>query len=52
MKSGLEIRPVATMEEVLKIALVRQPVAIVWEEPEDPPTARIAENQDAPVVTH
>jgi ATP-dependent Lon protease len=52
MKSGLEIRPVATMEEVLKIALVRQPVAIVWEEPEDPPTASIAENQDVPVVTH
>jgi ATP-dependent Lon protease len=52
VKSGLEIRPVSTMEEVLKIALVRQPVPIAWEEPEEPPTAKTAENQEEDVVTH
>jgi ATP-dependent Lon protease len=52
VKSGLEIRPVSTMEEVLKIALISQPVPIAWEEPEAPPTARTAENPEATVVTH
>jgi ATP-dependent Lon protease len=52
VKSGLEIRPVSSMEEVLKIALVSQPVPIAWEEPEEPPTAKIAENQEDAVVTH
>jgi ATP-dependent Lon protease len=32
VKNGLEIVPVARMEEVLKHALVRQPRPIVWEE--------------------
>jgi len=32
VKTGLEIVPVSRMEEVLAHALVRQPVAIVWEE--------------------
>ena len=32
VKNGLEIVPVARMDEVLKHALVRQPVPIVWEE--------------------
>ena len=32
VKSGLEIVPVSRMEEVLKHALIRQPVRIVWEE--------------------
>jgi ATP-dependent Lon protease len=32
VKNGLEIVPVSRMEEVLSHALVRQPVAIVWEE--------------------
>ena len=52
VKSGLEIRPVATMEEVLKIALIRQPVAVAWEEPEEAPAARIAEGSEDAVVTH
>jgi ATP-dependent Lon protease len=52
VKSGLEIRPVATMEEVLKIALIRQPVAVVWEEPEEAPAAGIAEGPEDAVVTH
>jgi len=32
VKNGLEIVPVSRMDEVLKHALVRQPVPIVWEE--------------------
>src|SRR5258705_2593449 len=53
VKSGLEIRLVSTMEEVLKIALVTQPVPIAWKEPEDPQTtSKIAENQKEAVVTH
>jgi ATP-dependent Lon protease len=54
VKKGLEIRPVATVDDVLKIALVRQPVAITWEEPEDvapvPPTHD--ESPDDAMVTH
>ena len=52
VKSGLEIRPVSTMEEVLKIALVRQPVAVAWEEPEEAPATRIGEGGEDAVVTH
>ena len=53
VKKGLEIVPVANMEEVLKVALVRAPVPVVWEEPEEPPAARRADDvgEDA-VVTH
>jgi ATP-dependent Lon protease len=53
VKKGLEIIPVANMEEVLKIALIRAPIPVVWEEPEDAPAARRAEDgaEDA-VVTH
>jgi len=54
VKKGLEIRPVSNMEEVLKIALVRQPTPITWEEPEDAATPALStvvgiEDQ---VVTH
>jgi ATP-dependent Lon protease len=54
VKKGLEIMPVSNMEEVLKIALVRAPTPVVWEEPEEPATpSRIADDgsEDA-VVTH
>jgi ATP-dependent Lon protease len=53
VKKGLEIVPVSNMEEVLKIALIRAPIPVVWEEPEDPPASRRAEDgaEDA-VVTH
>jgi len=53
VKKGLEIVPVSTMEEVLKIALVRAPIPVVWEEPEDAPATRLTEDgtEDA-VVTH
>jgi ATP-dependent Lon protease len=33
IKNALEIIPVARMDEVLKVALVRQPEPIAWEEP-------------------
>jgi ATP-dependent Lon protease len=53
VKSGLKIIPVSNVEDVLKIALVRQPEPIVWEEPEI--VARAAQLKDTdgdPVVTH
>jgi ATP-dependent Lon protease len=53
VKTGLEIRPVSMIDEVLKIALVRQPTPVVWEEPEETPQP-IDKNEgpDDPVVTH
>jgi ATP-dependent Lon protease len=53
VKKGLEIVPVANMEEVLKIALVRAPTPVVWEEPDEPAPSRLADDgaEDA-VVTH
>ncbi len=42
VKNGLEIVPVSRMDEVLKHALVRQPVPIVWEEEKAPLPAAIA----------
>jgi len=51
VKSGLEIRPVSSMEEVLKIALIREPTPVVWEEAEDTPPARLGDDGEA-VVTH
>jgi ATP-dependent Lon protease len=54
VKKGLEIRPVATMEEVLKIALTRQPIPIEWEEPEDSETPAVSgkPGTEDQVVTH
>ncbi len=52
VKSGLEIRPVSNMEEVLKIALIRQPTPVVWEDAEDTPPARLADEAEDTVVTH
>src|SRR5256714_3447970 len=53
VKSGLEIVPVSNMEEVLKIALIRQPIPVVWEEPEDAASPPLVQDggEDA-VVTH
>jgi ATP-dependent Lon protease len=51
VKKGLEIVPVATVDEVLARALVRMPVAIEWEEPEE--AARtVAKDSDVVVTTH
>jgi ATP-dependent Lon protease len=55
VKKGLEIVPVATADEVLARALVRLPVAIEWEEPEEvaqPKTAKEGEAVAEGVVTH
>jgi ATP-dependent Lon protease len=54
VKKGLEIRPVSSMEDVLKIALVRQPTPIVWEEADDAPAAALpdAGSAEDQVVTH
>jgi ATP-dependent Lon protease len=46
VKSGLEIRPVSNMEEVLKIALIREPAPIVWEDTEEAPRARLSDEAE------
>jgi ATP-dependent Lon protease len=54
VKKGLEIVPVSSMEEVLKVAFTRIPTPVVWEDPgEDAPAPRLTEDgaEDA-VVTH
>jgi ATP-dependent Lon protease len=52
VKGGLEIKPVSSMEEVVKLALVRAPTPIVWEESEEPPAARLDEGTEDAFVTH
>jgi ATP-dependent Lon protease len=53
VKNGMRIVPVKNVEEVLKVALVRQPEAIDWVEPEVVPAARAAlADADDAVVTH
>jgi ATP-dependent Lon protease len=53
VKNGMRIVPVKNVEEVLKVALVRQPEAIDWVEPEVVPTTRAAlADADDAVVTH
>ena len=54
VKTGLKIIPVADVGEVLKIALVREPVAIDWAEPEVETVPRVAldEGDPDPLVTH
>ncbi|MGO9133801.1 MAG: endopeptidase La [Methylovirgula sp.] len=54
VKNGLEIVPVSRMDEVLKHALVRAPVPIVWEE-EKPSLAAAAlptEDEASGIVAH
>jgi ATP-dependent Lon protease len=52
VREGMEIIPVSTMDEVLARALVRQPVAIEWNEADAPPVAVAEEGVDEAVVTH
>jgi ATP-dependent Lon protease len=53
VKSGLEIVPVARMEEVLAHALVRQPQPITWDEAAQQATAAIAgDDEGAGMVAH
>jgi ATP-dependent Lon protease len=51
VKSGMEIIPVARMDEVLKYALVRAPEPIEWKEPKVPETAVAAEDDPASLLT-
>jgi ATP-dependent Lon protease len=53
VKSGLEIVPVARMEEVLRHALVRQPQPIAWDETAEQATPPIAgDDEGAGMVAH
>ncbi|CUW40700.1 DNA-binding ATP-dependent protease La [Magnetospirillum sp. XM-1] len=55
VKKGLDIIPVATADEVLSLALVRKPVAIEWDEPDDVAEAKPAKDGEAVaggLVTH
>jgi ATP-dependent Lon protease len=54
VKNALEIVPVARMDEVLKHALVRLPVAIEWDEEKEAAAARKARREDdaAGLVAH
>ena len=52
VKNGLEIIPVARMDEVLKHALVRQPVPIVWEEDQKPVGPPPPEDESTGLVAH
>ena len=48
VKTGLKIMPVSNVGEVLKIALVREPVAIDWAEPEAEVVPRVALDEGDP----
>ncbi|MHB8885225.1 MAG: endopeptidase La [Methylovirgula sp.] len=52
VKNGLEIVPVSRIDEVLRHALVRQPVPIVWEEERKPLAPLPAEDEASGVVAH
>jgi len=52
VKNGLDIIPVSRMDEVLKHALVRVPVPIVWDEEASPMKASPAEDEQPGHVAH
>lgn len=52
VKKGLKIIPVSTVDEVLSHALVRLPVPIEWEEPEDPPRKVAGDGDATGIMTH
>ena len=52
VKNGLEIIPVSRMDQVLEKALVRQPVAIEWEEPLPVAKPARTEEDGAAFVAH
>jgi ATP-dependent Lon protease len=51
VKSGLEIIPVARMDEVLKNALVRRPEPIEWDETKVPAAPVVADDEVATALT-
>jgi ATP-dependent Lon protease len=55
VKKGMEIIPVATADEVLQRALIRMPIAIEWEETDEPPNLKVKADSEPVVpgvVTH
>jgi len=52
VKVGLKIVPVATVGEVLKAALTKQPEPIEWSESEIVPTSGLPDSDSDSVVTH
>jgi ATP-dependent Lon protease len=52
VRNGLEIVPVSRMEQVLEHALVRQPVAITWEEDLSLLKKPVIEDDAAAIVAH
>ena len=52
VKNALEIVPVSRMDEVLKHALVRQPVPIVWDDAKVPVVAALAEDDGSGILAH
>jgi ATP-dependent Lon protease len=52
VKNALEIVPVSRMDEVLTHALIRQPVAITWEEETSPKAASSDAGDEAGLVAH
>ncbi len=51
VKSGMEIIPVARMDDVLKYALVRPPEPIEWDEAKVPVTPVVADDEGATALT-
>jgi ATP-dependent Lon protease len=49
LKNSLDIRPVSRMDEVLKIAFVRMPEPIEWDEEQE--AARVPPKEEAPAAT-
>jgi ATP-dependent Lon protease len=52
VKKGMTIVPVKTVEDVLKVALVRMPEAIDWSEPETVTPPPAAKPEAGAVITH
>ncbi|WP_439575511.1 endopeptidase La [Phreatobacter sp.] len=52
VKNGLEIIPVARMDEVIKHALIRQPEPVEWDEGAEPVRPRSADDDQTGVVAH
>jgi len=52
VKTGLKIIPVTHVREVLKLALVRQPEPVVWDEAAEEAAALMAKQEPASTVAH
>jgi ATP-dependent Lon protease len=52
VKSGMDIVPVARMDEVVKHSLLRQPSAIKWTEPDIPAKVAVPEDEHPGLVAH